>query len=91
MLIGQNAPTLVGPLLGMQFSLVIISSPAPPSAITQSLAPAQKHNAGLFPMLLQSLVGFASYLWRCTLLCLAAHLSITTISVPSIYIQLYSA
>jgi hypothetical protein len=52
MLIGQDAPTLASPLMGMQSSLVTISSPGPPRVRTRSLAPAQKHNTELLPMAL---------------------------------------
>jgi hypothetical protein len=83
MLIGQDAPTLIVPLLSMQSSLVTILSTGPPSVRTRSLTPAQKQNTGLLLMALQRLVGFASYSWSCTPLYFEVHLSITTMLVLS--------
>jgi hypothetical protein len=83
MLIGSSAPTLHGPLLGMKSSLVITSSPDPPSDRTRYLALAQKQNTGLLPMVLQRLVGSTSYSWSCTPLYPATHLFIVTMSVAS--------
>jgi hypothetical protein len=53
MRIRLGALTLTDPLLGMQSSLVTTSSPGPPSARIRYLAPAQKQNTRLFPMVLR--------------------------------------
>jgi hypothetical protein len=84
MLIGQDALTLGGQLLGMQFSLGTISSLDRLSVRTRSLAPTLKQNIGLLLMALQRLVGFTSYSWNYTPLCSIAHLSIVTMLVRPI-------